>query len=58
MDFETATGVAGAGVTTIDANWGWAKGGFHPSRSFAVDGYGPGIGALLHCNLPTPKRRT
>ena len=28
MDVETAAGIAGAGVTTIDANWGWAKGGF------------------------------
>jgi hypothetical protein len=32
MDVETAAGIAGAGLTTIDANWGWAKGGL-PSIS-------------------------
>jgi hypothetical protein len=30
MDVATAAGIAGASVTRIDANWGWAKPGFHP----------------------------
>lgn len=33
MDVETATGVAGAGVTTIEANWdGEGRGGFRHWR--------------------------